>query len=606
MGRTVREIPFQLSDLSGQKRLPIVGDGFARAVEDCVVVDKTMLIADLLDSGNLVTLFCRPRRFGKTFNMSMLQAFFESIPTAASRANGGARAQNLFENFAIWNARDGFYRKHYGAYPVIFVSLSTIKKQTWPEAYAAIEELIAAEYSRHAYLLESGALNDLQKAYFQRVANRQGDTADLSASLARLASFLYAHHKQRVVLLLDEYDAPVMTGYSAVPSYYGDVVSFMKGWLTGALKDAGASLAFACLTGVQRISKESVFSDLNNLVVSTPLTSQFDEYFGFTEKEVSALARYLGREDGLETARTWYDGYRFGSADIYNPWSVLNYFANDCAPGTYWANTSGNSVIGDALLHSDEATMTGLYQIMEPDETVSALLNLEVVFPDVGARGDALWGMLYLSGYVTTDETALPNMRGIVRRLRLPNMEVAALFRDEVVDRFSRTAGGERGLDALHDALFTGNAAAVERELGRILREVASFNDLTSENSYHMLLLGLCFGVNGYLNPVSNREEGAGRYGIRLEPAAPDSPFAALTLSMPSRPPLITIELKYAKGGAGLVPEEVLRSLADAALAQIADKGYDSGEMPASAYSRVRFGVAFSGKSVAVVSECLA
>lgn len=589
-----------LSDRSGRKRLPIGGDGFERAVEDCVVIDKTMLIADLLDSGNLVTLFCRPRRFGKTFNMSMLRAFFDVEAARRVGAIQERSAKDLFQGFAIWDARGGAYRGHCAAHPVIFLSLNTIKKRTWEEAYRAIEELVSAEYSRHAYLLESDALNDMQKAYYRRVANRKGDAADLSASLMRLASFLYEHHGKRVVLLIDEYDAPVMAGYSAEPSYYGDVVGFMKGWLTGALKDAGAFLALACLTGVQRISKESVFSDLNNLSVSTPLTARFDERFGFTDSEVAALAGYLGRSDCLGTARTWYDGYRFGTADIYNPWSVLNYFANDCAPGTYWANTSGNSVIGDALSHSDEATLADLYRIADPGETVSARLNLEVAFPDVGSRGDALWGMLYLAGYVTTDETAMPDMRGIVRRLRLPNMEVAALFRDEIVDRFSIAAGGERGLDALHVGLQRGDGPVVERELARIMAGAASYYDLTGENSYHMLLLGLCFGVNGYLNPVSNREEGSGRYDIRLEPAAEGTPFANLTLSLPLHAPLITIELKYAKDAS----RAELEDLAGKALEQIATRGYD-GICPSAASGRVRFGVACSGKSVAVAADRL-
>ena len=589
----------RLSDRAGARRIPLGDDGFERAASRSVLVDKTMLVADLLEAGDAVTLFCRPRRFGKTLNMSMLRAFFE-IP---SESDPNARdLAPLFEGLSIWDAAGGAYRKHQGAYPVIFVSLNTVKRATWGESRDAIAELMAVEYTRHAYLASSPRLTEEQKAFFGRIAARRGDPTDLAASLTRLASFLYAHHGRRVVLLIDEYDAPIMAGYSSKTPYYDEVVGFVKGWLTGALKDAGAALAFACLTGVQRISKESIFSDLNNLTVSTPLGSQFDERFGFTDAEVAALAEYLGHAGHMDELRAWYDGYRFGGANIYNPWSVLSYFANNCEPGTYWVNTSNNSVIGEAVRRSDEMTLSSLYHLMELGATVPVRLNLEMVLPDVGMRGDALWGMLYLAGYVTTDETARPNMRSMVRRLRLPNMEVSALFRDEIIERFSASAGGEQGLDLLHRGLFEGDADLVERELNRILLNATSFHDLTSENSYHMLMLGLCFGLNGYMNPTSNREAGEGRFDIRIEPAAPSSPFAALTLSMPQRPPLITIEVKRLRGESSQ-DDSALRGLAQAALRQISERGYDAGVLPTAACGRVRFGIAFAGKHACVAGE---
>ncbi len=584
----------RISDRTGMKRLPLGDDGFARAAGRSLLIDKTMLIADLLDRGNAVTLFCRPRRFGKTLNMSMLRSFFE-LSQAEDLACPDAR--NLFEGLEIWDAAGGRYRAHQGAYPVVFISFNTVKKATWEESRAAIEGLIAREFINHRYLLESDELGPDEKRYVQRMCAGGGSGDDLASSLSNLASMLYAHHHRRVILLIDEYDAPLMASVASEIPYYQEAVNFMKGWLTGALKDAGAAMEFACLTGVQRISKESIFSDLNNLVVSTPLDGAFDDRFGFTDAEVTALCTYLGHEDKIDEMRAWYDGYRFGGASIYNPWSVLSYLDGGCEPGTYWVNTSSNSVIAAAVRTSDAATLDELYHLTQPGATVMARLNLDAVLPDVGVRSDALWGMLYLAGYVTTDDTARPRMRSMERALRLPNTEVMTLFRDEIVERMSQGAGGENGLKRLHKGFVEGDATLVERELCRILLMAPSFFDLVDENSYHMLLLGLCFGLNGYANPVSNREAGAGRFDIQIVPVTPDNPMAALTLRLPRDAPLITIEVKYAADA----DEAQLRNLAHRALNQIVERGYDAGDLPGAATHRVRFGVACAGKTAAVV-----
>ena len=577
----------RIIDRTGRKVLPIGRDGFEPVMESSVFVDKTMLIADVLDFGYAATLFSRPRRFGKTLNMTMMKAFFE-IPV-----DGRSRAE-LFEGTEVWEADEGRYRDHQGAYPVVFFSFRTAKKDSWVATYGEIRNLIKAEFGRHDYLAHSQELTDLERALFAEIASGEASDADYAGSLIVLCRLLRKHHGRRVVVLIDEYDAPVMAGFSASGGgYYDKVVSFLKGWLTGALKDGGEALAFACLTGVQRISKDSIFSDLNNLVVSTALDARFDERFGFVDAEVQALATYLGHGDCMAEAREWYDGYRFGPTDVYNPWSVLNYLRQGCAPDVYWGNTSGNAVVADLVRSADGPTMEKVASLLEPGGVVVAPLDLGIVFPDIGVRRGALWSMLYLAGYLTTEDTALPNNTRLPRRLRIPNHEISELYRTEVVERFAGVVGGHDRLDALHAAFAQGDEKTVRSELSRILRDSASSFDVTSENSVHMLLLGLLIGMPGYADPESNREHGEGRPDLRIAPVG--GPFAY------GPTPLVTIELKFERDAT----DDRLAKRAQDALDQIAEKGYDAGELPEHADGRVLWGIAVSGRRVAAAAERL-
>ncbi len=590
----------RIIDRTGRKMLPIGRDGFVPAARDSVVVDKTMLIADVIDSGYTATLFCRPRRFGKTLNMTMMKAFFEIPPESDPNARDLAP---LFEGTDVWEAEGGRYREHQGAYPVVYISFNTVKKYTWQAAFAAIRDVVTREYGRHDYLRASDALNAEDKAYFARVVSGQAGQDELANSLARLCGMLRVHHNRGVVVLIDEYDAPVMAGYTY--GYFNDIVGFLKGWLTGALKDGGEALQWACLTGVQRISKESIFSDMNNLTVSTPLSVISDERYGFTDDEVAALAAYLGYPDCLDEARRWYDGYRFGKIDVYNPWSVLNYFDQGCSPDVYWGNTSSNAVVGDLIRHAEGESLAEIYELIKPGGVVVAPLDLGIVFPDLETHGEALWPMLYLAGYLTTEDTCLPNNKMRLRPLRIPNAEVAQLYREEIVERFRQTAGGPRRLAALHRALCMGDAQVCQDELAAIMRDSASSFDLTSENSCHMLPFGLLFGVPGYDDPQSNRESGYGRYDIRLAPAT-EKVFAS-AYGAPDRRPLVTIEVKYLAPRDALQDPDALSAQLDAlareALSQIAERAYDEGHLPQAAEGRLRWGFAFAGKHVAVACE---
>ncbi len=589
----------RIIDRTGRKLLPIGRDGFVPAAEGSVVIDKTMLIADVLNSGYTVTLFCRPRRFGKTLNMSMMKAFFEA-PGVRDKAPDG-----LFDGTEVLEACDGLYRSHQNAYPVVYINLNTVKKATWPAAYEAIKGIIAREYDRHGYLENSEKLSEPQRALCHRILYGSANEADFEMSLSELCRMLCQHHGQRAVLLVDEYDAPVMAGYSASDGgYYREVVDFLKAWLTGALKGGGDFLAFSCLTGVQRISKESIFSDLNNIAVSTALSIKFDERYGFTEAEVAALAAYLGYTKGIDEAREWYDGYRFGKTDVYNPWSVLYYFDQDCTPGVYWLNTSSNSVVGAAIRAANTRVLNQLYALARPGGTVAAALDLGIVFPDIGVRKDAMWSMLYLAGYLTTNDVATPDDPWKERALRIPNREIRRLFEKEIPQRFAPSPQTSYVVRDFQHGLREADSDAVHEALEQALLGSASSFDLVNENSYHMMLLGLCFGIEGYESPTSNREAGRGRYDICVRPEnLPGVPA-------PYGPrPLITIEVKHLpahdapKGEAELA--EHLSALASAALKQIDDKAYDAADLPAEVDGRVRWGIAFSGKRVAVACESL-
>lgn len=574
----------RIIDRTGRRRLPIGDDGFTSAAAASVLVDKTALIADVLDSGYKATLFCRPRRFGKTLNMTMMKAFFEAPPA-------GAADPSLFEGTEVWELGDGSYREHFAAYPVIYLSMRTAKGDAWGQTYGALKDMLTAEFARHSYLLDSNNIGSHEKDAARDILSGSALESDYAGSVLFLARLLRAYHHRPVVLLIDEYDAPVMAGYSAPDGgYYREVVTFLKRLLTGPLKDGGEVLAFACLTGVQRVTKESIFSDLNNVTVSTALSTVSDERFGFTDAEMSALASYFEYADCMDEARRWYDGYRFGNVDVFNPWSALNYFNFSCAPDVYWGNTSGNAVVASLVRQADEDTLGKIYTLMEPCGTVEAPLDLGIVFPDIGIRSDALWSMLYLAGYLTTEDTALPNNTRVRRRLRIPNAEVAELYRTEIVERFAGAAGESNDLDAFHEALATGEAEVMRRELSKMLDGSASYFDITSENSIHMLVLGLCFGIKGFGDPVSNREAGDGRPDIQLVPEH--------TLFFDGRRPLVTVELKYRKDASA----EELEELAQRALGQIVEKRYDAGPLPELAYGRVRWGIACSGKRVAALS----
>lgn len=582
-----------LTDVSGDRRVGTGSDWFPEVFDRGVFVDKSMLVRDVI-MGYQVTLFCRPRRFGKTLGATMLRDFFECAPCA------DPKARERFERLSIWDADGGRWRNHQGRYPVVMLSLKEAVGDTWDELRAALANLVAAEYTRHGYLLGDGgdgreALGPYERAQSDRIAAGRPERADLPSSLRLLTGLLERAHGEKCVVVIDEYDAPITCAYES--GFYHEAVDFMRTWLSGAFK-TNPALAFGVLTGVQRVSKESIFSGLNNIDVNTPLNQSSDERFGFTQGEVEALACYTGNEDSLPELRSWYDGYRFGSADIYNPWSVLAFFQKGCVAQPYWVNTSGNSVLGQAM-RGEGAVAERLFSLLEPGATVTQRIDPNISYGEIGTKPSAIWSVLYMSGYLTTDDTRFAEDALQLRRLRVPNREVRTVFRREVIERAEAAAGGFDRLDGLHRALVAGDEDGLGRELGRIARDSASYYDLTSETACHMLLLGLLFGVPGYEDPVSNREAGYGRFDIRL---LPRSRSGATETASALRP--VVVEVKF------MAPAEYnrLEGQGPEALAALAQKAVD--QIDAKAYGGVatggdaelgclRWGVAFAGKQVA-------
>jgi hypothetical protein len=404
---------------------------------------------------------------------------------------------------------------------------------------------------------------------------------DLASSLRFLTELLHRHHGREAVVLIDEYDAPITSALAL--GAYKEAVAFVRPFLSGALK-TNDSLACGVLTGVQRVSKESIFSGLNSVDVSTPLNQESDERFGFTQAEVGALAGYLGHPESVPVLKEWYDGYRFGNADIYNPWSVLSFFAKGRVAQPYWTNTSGNSILGEALASPDADVRARMVDLLEPGATVDAPVDPNVAYGELSSRPGGVWSVLYMSGYLTTDDTGGPATMRRRRPLRVPNREVLEAYRDEVAGR-AVAAAGESNRDRLCLALEEGDEKGVVEALDEIARNSASVYDLTCEGDWHMLVLGLLIDMAGYASVRSNREAGYGRFDVQ-----------ALPKEASLQTPVLTLEFKFEKDAG----EDRLASLTREALAQIESRAYDAEYANA---PRVRWGIACAGKHVAAACE---
>ena len=570
-------------DLAGRKLLPIGHEDFEEVVSRSVFIDKSLLIRDLLDSNCLVTLFCRPRRFGKSLAMRMLQCFFEAPFEPRHKLR-----RSYFENLAIWDEGD-FYRAEQGKYPVVYLSLGSVSGKTWEDARAGLARLMSRECTRHDYLLQSAKLGQAEKNGLERLADRSTAGAELDGSLAFLCDCLFRHYDEKTVVLIDEYDRPVTAGH--LNGYRDEAIDFMRSWLTDALKATDA-LRLACLTGVQRVSRESIFSGLNNLQVNTALDAEYTEGFGFTAAEAKELARYLGLERALDEMRSWYDGYCFGGTDVYNPWSALCFLHKGEAQ-PYWGNTSDNAIVHELFQRAGNGELDEL-RALTAGGTIAEPLNLSTVFSELDTDPSASWSQLYLAGYVTTDDAGRSADNIMPRRLRVPNREVAWLFRSEFFERAQRLAGSSGRLVALHTALASGDAPGLAAALHDVLKNSLSCFDLTHENAYHTLLVGLVYTMAGYRVPLSNRESGDGRPDLVLLPEqGEESPLPAIVVAVKR----LRTATEDASGGDGNNNggdrPDALEALAQAALEQAQARGYAHG-LPGK--GALLWGVAFSGK----------
>lgn len=550
--------------------LPIGISDYRLASSEYYYVDKTLMIRDFLDERPMVSLFTRPRRFGKTLNMDMLRVFFEKTDEDTSI---------YFRDKRIWQCGER-YQAYQGQYPVIFLSFKDVKCSTWEETFTKICKLISMEFQRHIELETSALLNDYDKEQFRLLAEGRADETTYQMSLQILSLLLRKHYQQKAIIIIDEYDTPIQQGH--LIGFYDSIVTFMRNFFSGGLKD-NPNLAYGFLTGILRVAKESIFSGLNNLAVNSVLDKKYSEYFGFTKDEVGEMAAYYGAVNKLNEICEWYDGYRFGNTEIFNPWSVINYFSSDCEPRAYWLSTSNNDIIGEILAQADREIYEQLAKLLQ-GESLLTYIDTSVIYPQIQNNPSSIYSFLLVSGYLKVSGNSQPFGAGSMCEVSLPNKEILFVYQSEILEQLTPLIPQASAI-GVQEAVYTGNAGALKERLNTLLKTSVSFYDTAQESFYHGLMLGLLAMTDDKYQESSNDESGDGRYDICLTPKQANLPG-------------VIIELKAAKK----CSSEELKQLADRALQQIEEKHYDAQLRQAGVTEIIKYGVAFSGKNVEITS----
>jgi hypothetical protein len=471
-------------------------------------VDKTLFIRDLLDNGAQVTLCTRPRRFGKTLNQTMLKCFFENTAPF-----GGKDTRALFSGLKIEGTGER-YLAHQGKYPVIFLSFKEAWSSNFDETCYSFKNMIADEFRRHSYVKEKIAeAADLKR--FEELASGERDISIYKDSLRFLSKCLEAYHGIKTVILIDEYDVPLQKSW--LSGYYKEMIDFIRPLLGAALKDS-SHLQFAVMTGCLRISKESIFTGLNNLGVVSILSPHYDEYFGFMQDELEAMLAYYGMNGEAETLKKWYDGYLFGKSEVYNPWSIINYVNDRLAdadhnPKPYWSNTSGNDIVHDLVNRANHETKTELETLMAGG-TISKPIYEDITYDEIYKNIDNLWNFLFFTGYLKKAGKGHQDESGrITLDLSIPNIELQYIYTTKIHEWFNQQIS-EKNLDIFFNAILSGNVETFQTELEALLRASISFMD-SAENFYHGFMTGVLSRLDGYY-VKSNRESGNGRYDLVL------------------------------------------------------------------------------------------
>lgn len=557
--------------MSRKLPLPVGTTNYKKICEDSYYVDKTLLIKEILDEKVNVALFTRPRRFGKTLNMDMLRTFFEKTAEDTGR---------YFQDKKIWQQGEK-YTSHQGQYPVIFLSLKDIKARKWQYAFDALKYIISVEYMRHSELKRSSELEEADIELYNRIVKNQAGYMEYVFSLQALSRMLHQHHKQAPVIIIDEYDTPIQEGF--VNGYYDDAVEFIRSFFSAALKDNPHARQIV-MTGILRIAKESIFSGLNNIRVFSVLDKKFSEFFGFTTSEVQQMAAYYEQTDKLPELKAWYDGYKFGDTEIFNPWSVINYFSNNCQAMPYWVQTSANTIIQEILKTYNDDTYRNLHALLGKTE-VQSIVRTNIIYPKLKEPQTNILGFLLMTGYLKSTGTELDARGDYICRLSIPNKEIKTIYYNEILSLLTEDIG-ENTVMNLANALYDKDAAKIKEALNKFMLKTISYYDNLKENYYHGLMLGLlAIGESNY-DIRSNRESGLGRYDIQLVPKK-------------SALPGIIIEVKAADKDAGVE----LSKLAQTALKQIDEKKYDTELCAQGVNDIIKYGVAFKGKNVEIVTN---
>ena len=547
-----------------KKSLPIGISDFKTATSHYYYVDKTLMIRDFLDTKPMVSLFTRPRRFGKTLNMDMIRVFFEKTQEDTSF---------YFRDKKIWQCGDG-YTRHQGQYPVIFLTFKDVKCLTWEETFQKICRMISLEFIRHSELESSSMLSLYEKEQYQRLAGGNADAVDYQMGLQLLSMMLHKHYGKASIIIIDEYDTPIQQGHTC--NFYSEIVNFMRSFFSGGLKD-NPHLAFGFLTGILRVAKESIFSGMNNLKINSILDKSYSEYFGFTKEEVKEMLRYYGKEEKYQEICDWYDGYRFGDAEIFNPWSVINYIADNCFPKAFWQSTGNNEIIGEIIVTASSEITEGLYKLL-CGEKITTYVDTSVIYPEVHNNPYSIYSFLLVAGYLKVAAIYPQNDGNYMCDVAIPNKEIAFVYEKEVLNRTNQNSVSV----SISQAIFSGDAQKLQSLLENFMLQSISSMDGANEAFYHGMMLGLCAVLGNRYRVRSNRESGFGRFDIQLTP---------LVAGIPG----FLFEFKHTND------EHVdLETLADSALRQIDEKKYDTELRGAGVNSIIKIGIAFRGKHAVV------
>ena len=556
-----------------KKALPIGISDYIRAQSEYYYVDKTLLIKEFLDKKPLVSLFTRPRRFGKTLNMDMLRVFFEISKEDTSV---------YFKDKAIWQCGRE-YTKHQGQYPVIFLTFKDVKFDSWEATIDKIRGLLQVEFGRHLELKESDKLAEYEIEYFSKILEAKANEVELTSSLENLSRMLFKHYGKAPIIIIDEYDTPIQEGYAE--DFYDAIIRFMRNFFSGAYKD-NKNLSYGFLTGILRIAQESIFSGLNNLTVNSVMDEDYDRFFGFTYPEVHQMMKYYGVSDKDEELKDWYNGYRFGNTEIYNPWSVINYISKGCIPQAYWVNTGKNEILEDVLKSATDDVAEKLYALLQ-GERVIARIDQNVVYRSLSEDPENIYSLLLVAGYLKALTKELQGDGSYLCEVSIPNREIAAVYKNEIFSHLLQIGAITRTTaNKIAESLYANNLEKLQKAIAEYMDKSISFYDAGAEGFYHGLALGLVALMDNHYEIKSNRESGDGRYDISLIPRE-------------NKYPGIIMELKWKSG----LDEEALEALSDEALRQIDDKRYDSEMSYDGVEKLLKLGIAFSGKKVRIKAE---
>lgn len=547
--------------LSPKKPLPIGVSDFKSATTNYYYVDKTLLIRDFLNAIPMVSLFTRPRRFGKTLNMDMLRVFFEKTSDNTSI---------YFKDKYIWQCGD-YYTKHQGQYPVIFLSFKDVKCSSWQETFQKISKLISLEFMRHDELESSFVLSSYEKEQYHRFASENINEVDCQMGLQLLSLLLHKHYNKECVIIVDEYDTPIQQGHLC--DFYNEIVDFMRNFFSGGLKD-NPHLAFGFLTGVL---KESIFSGMNNLKTNSILDNSYSSYFGFTNEEVKDMLAYYEYEDKYQEILEWYDGYRFGNTEIFNPWSVINYISDQCFPKAFWQSTGSNDIIGEIIGTATPEITENLYKLF-CGNTITTYVDTSVIYPEVQNNPYSIYSFLLVAGYLKVAAIYPQNDGNYMCDVAIPNKEILYVYEKEVLNRTNQNNVSI----SIHQAIFSKDTRKLQSLLEDFMLKSISTMDGANEAFYHGMMLGLCAVLGSQYKVRSNRESGLGRFDVELLPMMKEMPG-------------FIFEFKHTKD-----INVDLDSLANSALRQIDDMKYDTELKDFGVKNIVKISIAFRQKSAVV------